>query len=138
MIPKYNKTLRPIMIGERAMNRTRIANSGEDGGFSYTIHKKIKLFYSLYDFPISEDLASLLSKYGNVLLYCDYEEWLPWGDEDRFDYDMDITSRMCIFLNAYFNLVYPYYNYEFIPGDFCTSRDGWKEHGPIRYCYDME
>lgn len=30
----------------------------------------------------------------------------------------------------------PYYKYEFIPGNFYISRDGWKEHGPIRYNYD--
>lgn len=133
MESRYTRNFIPIILGTRPSEKCRIANSGENGGFDYHITKISYCFYSLYDFPIPTDLLPILEKFGNREESCDYEEWLPCGRETQLEYDRELTSKICFLLNAYFNLTASYYDYEFIPGQFCTEGNDWLEHFPIKY-----
>lgn len=137
MKPKFLKHIFPICIGHRALGLTRVANSGENCGFSYNVYKEERIFFSLYDFPISQELEDFLKQYANEIIDCDYEEWFPCGDEHRIQIDTDLTSKLCYFLNSYFNLKYCYYRIEFIPGTISCHPEQFKKHGPIYYLIDV-
>ena len=135
--PKYSKQFIPIILGIRPIANCRIANSGEDGGFNYHITKISHCFYSLYDFPIPNDLLPILARYGNREESCDYEQWLTCGNENVLEYDRELTSKICFLLTAYYNLTMPYRDFEFIPGNFCTERDDWVNHNPIKFIFSL-
>lgn len=135
--PNYHRKFIPIIIGTRPIRITRIANSGFNGGFDYHVSEIAHCFYSLFDFPIPKELCPILAKFGNRTELCDYDEWLPCGDEHILSYDRAITSKLCYLLNSYFDLTAPYYYFEFIPGQFTTEREDWHEHHPIKYIFSL-
>lgn len=138
MKPQYNKHIFPICIGQRPIKMSQIANSGENCGFSYHVKEIQQIFFSLYDFPLTSELEALIKDFGNRFIQVDYEEWYPCGDENYFQCDRELTSKMCYFLNSYFNLKYPYYQIEFIPGNITAHDSQFKVHGPFYYYIDIE
>ncbi len=135
-MPKYNKHIFPIYIGQRPVEMIKIANSGENCGFSYHVKELKQIFFSLYDFPLTTELEAIIKEYGNKNIQVDFEEWYPCGDEYLFQCDRELTAKMCYLLNSYFDLKYPYYKIEFIPGRITVHESQLKDHGPFSYYID--
>ena len=138
MKPQFNKHIFPICIGHGPVEMTLIANSGENCGFSYHVKEIRQIFFSLYDFPITPELEDLIKDYGNKNIQVDYEEWYPCEDENYFQCDRELTYKMCSLLNSYYNLKYPHYQIEFIPGSITVNESQFKIHGPFYYFIDTE